>query len=615
MATFKVDLPNGTSYEIDAEDERQVNAIVSQLSGKKSYNDPTETDPNNQEYQAKYGPTRGFLGNAWDSLGKAGSKFASGVEQLNAAIGSVVPNALQPAYQADLQGLHQRTANEQETDRYLNNTGGNILGTGLGIVGTAGPAAFIPGANTYAGTAAVGGLLGASQPVTNERDRLINAGTGAAVSLAAKYGLDKLGSALVNRAANKAKAQASASANASSEASAEGGAISQETGVQGSPTIRAGGGGSGYGSVGEDVSALTASQKEILAEAKKLGFKTTPGQETGSRALQQVEAKLESQPMTSGPFNKIKIENSRALNKTVAKAIGVDANSVDSAVIDQAFRKASNVFDNAADDVPRSIEPKKFVETYSAIQNDLEGVYEGFGNHPLVKRLVGLAESGQPTGQQLQSLSSKLSRAAYKNMTGASGDRDLGMALYRVKDYVDDLLQQGMAPERLAAFKAARENYRNLMLITSRVGIVNPSTGNVSGANLANALQMRDKMGFLRGANQSDMYTAARFAQAFKPLVGDSGTATRSMVANPMDFVVSLPFNIATRAYVSAPSIRAVAGAQSASNALGTAGRNALASSMPVAQKVGPTIAGSAASNVAANALLDKRIKKSEARR
>jgi hypothetical protein len=51
------------------------------------------------------------------------------------------------------------------------------------------------------------------------------------------------------------------------------------------------------------------------------------------------------------------------------------------------------------------------------------------------------------------------------------------------------------------------------------------------------------------------MYEAARFAQAFRPIVGDSGTATRMMEITPLNMLLSMPTNIAASAYTSAPAI------------------------------------------------------------
>jgi hypothetical protein len=377
-------------------------------------------------------------------------------------------------------------------------------------------------------------------------------------------------------AANASSASAAnAAGRAGATASATPGVAQTETTLSGGANVRGSGGGYTFGTAGDDVSAgLNNAQREIATRGREMGMRMTPGQATGSKALQQLEAKLESQPMTSGPFNSIKANNAEVLNREAASAIGerlARGESLSADVLDRASRRIGQVFDDAADDVTRPVDPQGFLQRYTQIQDDVRGLVQGFGDHPLVQDVTKFAEAGQATGRQLQSLTSKLGKAAYKNMSTPSGDRDLGLALYQVKDYVDDLLQQGMDGARAATFQSARQQYRNLMMLTSRVGVVNPSTGNVSGRTLANVLQQKDKGGFLFGRNESGMYDAARFSQAFAPIVGDSGTATRSALPSPTDFVLSLPFNLATRAYTSSPSVNMAVGAQAGANAAANA--------------------------------------------
>jgi hypothetical protein len=70
------------------------------------------------------------------------------------------------------------------------------------------------------------------------------------------------------------------------------------------------------------------------------------------------------------------------------------------------------------------------------------------------------------------------------------------------------------------------------------------------------------------GGNNSDMYDAARFVQAFPEIVGNSGTATRSMGAS--DYVMGMPGNLLARAYLSRP---VTAAAAAGAGAAGTAAR------------------------------------------
>lgn len=327
--------------------------------------------------------------------------------------------------------------------------------------------------------------------------------------------------------------------------------------VSGLATMKATGGGHNFGFVGDDPSAgLNAAKQEAMFKGQDLGFKMTPGQATGSRALQQLEAKLESQPMTSGTFNSIKANNQTALNKIAANAIGENSAVVDSTVLGKASDRLSNVYKMVANDKPRAIDPDSFLNNLAKVESDYEGLLPAsLSENPLVKRLMGYAEKGDATGAQLQDLASKLGRAATNNMTSAGGDRQVGMALFDVKNHVDDLLEQGLKGETLNAFKDARKQYRNLMLLTQRQGVLNPSSGDVSGNALASILQSKDRNGFLLGKNQSDLYNAARFAQAFKPIVGDSGTATRMPLQSATDFLLKLPFNVVTKAYTSQPAI------------------------------------------------------------
>ena len=212
--------------------------------------------------------------------------------------------------------------------------------------------------------------------------------------------------------------------------------------------------------------------------------------------------------------------------------------------------------------------PQNALEQWYA-KNGFRTIASENGWMPLMERTP---TAGKVTAKQLGQLSSKLGKGAYKQMTTESGDRDLGQALYQVKDHVDDLLENSLTGAEREEYAAARGQYRNLMNLARR-GVVNPSTGHVSGGALANRLQAVDRPGFLYGKNTSPLYRAARFAQAFKPIVGDSGTATRS--ANPFDpleLAMGLPANLASRFYLS-PVGQAAVG--DVAPVIGAAGRGA----------------------------------------
>lgn len=527
---------------------------------------PAEYDPTSAAYQERYGTTSGnsFLENARIGAGKFFTDIGLGAQQIGASIADAVAprernlsSLVTGAPKSRADEMKEKAAQKRQTDANILKTGGGWTG----YIGAAVPAGFLPGVNSYTGTAVMGGALGGLQPTVGDESRLFNTALGAGGSVALKGLSNGIASLFKQPAATTVKVTPG---NAGAQASATV-----------TPTASASGGGASFGTVGDDISSgLTAAQRRAMEVGREMGMRTTPGQATGSRALQQLEAKLESQPMTSGPFNAVRANNQSVLNSAAAKAIGEVGDSVDSSVLSAANERIGKAFQRVADSRPRTIDSNAFLGKLSGIESDFEGLLpngQGILDNSLVKQLFAFAGKGNATGEQIQNISSKLGKAAYNNLTSANGDRQLGMALYQVKDVADDLLAQGLSESESAALTAARQQYRNLMLLTQRVGVVNPSTGNVNGVSLANLLQQKDKAGFLLGRNDTALYNAARFAQAFKPIVGDSGTATRSMIQGPTDFLLSLPTTLATRAYVSSPSVAVAQGAQAAGRAVSPA--------------------------------------------
>jgi len=390
-------------------------------------------------------------------------------------------------------------------DAPLMGTGAGLAGNIVGNVAAAAPVAFIPGANTAAGATLIGGALGLAQPVATGESRGINTALGAAGGLAGQ----RLGRAL--------------------------------TGARGG--------------------GLNRAERQVLDRSKALGFKQTPGRASGSTQLQQLEAALESKPFTSGPISAIKASNQSTANRIFNEAIGESGDIVDSTVLDDAFQRLGDVFETTASKVgSRPIDAQKAF----GVLDDLSGRFRGVTakpvlNNPLVEEFVDLAQSGQATGRQLRSLTSRLGKRINNEFTTPSGDRALGEALGEVKGLVDEIIASGLSGDDLARYRQAMQQYRTLSTALSRQNVIDETAGNVNLNALASVLRKNDKTGFLRGQNQSALYDAARFGRAFRPIVGDSGTATRSVGAT--DFVMGLPFNALSRAYFSGPSTAIAGGA------------------------------------------------------
>jgi len=397
-------------------------------------------------------------------------------------------------------------------DKALMNTTAGTVGNVAGSIATALPTMLIPGANTIAGAGVIGSGMGLLQPSTSSKEAALNTvlgGVGGAAGQAAAHGLSSL---------------------------------AQNIG-----------------------SAVTQGQRISAQGGQNLGMRLTPGKASGSTILQKIEAAAESNPITSGGFDALKENNQRILNRAAARAIGENADEVSTPIIERASTRLGNVFDSVADRTPTAFDPATAPARLRTLIQDTEGMIgnnASLADNPLINRLDDFIFNGGATREQLRDLSSKLGRAANNNLKSPNGDRELGSALFSAQDIVEDAIQGSLSPVQRAAYQEARGQYKNLMNLTSNTNVVNPSSGNVSGRNLASTLMRKDRGGFTLGRNGSDMYTAARFVQAHPDIVGNSGTATRSM--GPTDYLAALPGGILSRLYLSRP----VAAAASAGTGL-----------------------------------------------
>lgn len=584
MAQYVITAPDGKKYRVSGDGTQEEALAAFQAQYKPASVDPAP-DPSAGGGTLQIGSPIGWPSGTLDT----GIKTPQWLDRTLSGIGKFPVDMARGAGQMLGMVDQQKIDEAKKLDAPLMRTGAGKVGNVLGGAAFAAPAMLIPGANTAVGASLIGAGVGASQPVATGDSRIANAAFGGAGGLAG-YGVGKGISALAGRARAPGGANSSSTATANVAPSAS----SANATASGAVNLNARSG-INYGSVGPDPSAgLNGPLREALDAGRQMGMRTTPGQATGSRALQQMEAKLASQPMTSGRFNAIDAKNQGVLGRVASRAIGEDAENVSAEVIDNAFTRLGKVFDDAGDDVARAINPDDFVSKLTAIEEGSQGLLTGTKSvidHPLVRDLYTLASRGEATGQQLANISSKLGKAVNTNMRSAGGDRQLGMALGEVKDLTDDLLTQGMSGDRLSKLMQARGQYRTLLTLVNNQGVIDPVSGHVSGKTLANVLQRGDRTGFTRGRNQGDLYTAARFARGFGDKIGNSGTATR-MPMNTMEMAASVPFSLAARAYTSNPAINLALRSQAAANAAGPVMRPMFGAIDPFAQRLLPGAGG-----------------------
>ncbi len=231
MPTYEITAPNGKRYQISGEGTQE-QALAHFQKRYASTFDPSEVDPSSKEFQDKYGPMsnsaairssdKGPLftqAQEYRDLAAGAGKFFTdiglGARQVANTVrrGGIVQEMLSD--KPEDTALEQEAAAKRETDRPLMETGAGKAGfVGASLV-SAIPSLAIPGANTVAGSAAIGGAYGALQPTTSARERAANTAIGAAASGASQYIGQKISQFVGNRIANKTTAaEASQAQNA-----------------------------------------------------------------------------------------------------------------------------------------------------------------------------------------------------------------------------------------------------------------------------------------------------------------------------------------------------------------------------------------------------------------
>lgn len=458
---------------------------------------PMNVNPSEGQGTLKVGPLdTGIATPQWLNRGLAGAG------QALTNIGRGVGQSLGMVSRQDIEEARR-------LDAPLDATTAGKVGNFAGNVAALAPTAMIPGANTVAGASAIGAATGLMQPSTSTGETVGNTLFGT------------LGGAAGQAAANKIGQVARGS-----------------------------------------TSQITQGQQQAAQAGKSIGMRLTPGKASGSAALQKAEMAMESNPLTSSGFDAIKEANQTALNRAAAKAIGESADELSTPVLARAERRIGSVFDSIKDKTPVPLDPVGVGGRLNAIKQESEGMLMGNSQldmNGLWQRLDSFVnDQGGATREQLRNLSSNLGKAARNNMTTPNGDRALGEALFSAQEVVEDAIQGTLNKTEKAAYAQAREQYRNLMNLTAKTNVVNPSNGNVAGRSLATTLMQKDRGGFTMGKNTTDLYKAARFVQAFPDIVGNSGTATRSM--GPADYLTGLPGGVLARLYLSQP-VAAAAGA------------------------------------------------------
>lgn len=268
-------------------------------------------------------------------------------------------------------------------------------------------------------------------------------------------------------------------------------------------------------------SYATQSQKYLQRAAEALGFQLTPAARTMNPTMMRVEAGLESNPLTSGPFGRLTQANQRLINQTAAKAIGQNADNLSATILGQADDAIGRRFDAIARHrIPLT---PQFEQGVRNAEQQYMSVWGSRGDTKaagVISDALDEAQRGVMTGERYNALRSELSkvtRDAYR-----TGNSRLGELTKNLIDTLDDAAVAGLPQGAAQDVAAARTQWKTLLNIERSL-----NGENLSAAKMSNVLRREDPRGYLRGGRSSDLYTLVRAGEQFRNLTGDSGTAAR----------------------------------------------------------------------------------------
>lgn len=259
----------------------------------------------------------------------------------------------------------------------------------------------------------------------------------------------------------------------------------------------------------------------------------TAGQMTGNNKLRYMESELGGERAAD-----MLAQQGDQFTAAVLRRAGIAANRATPDVIDGAFTQIGGEFNRLG--AGNTLLPDRaFVSDLGAALNWYGGRVSPPNRAPIIsnyaQEIGHLAGAGPISGQAYQSLRSRIAADAR-----GAGDQYVAHTLRDLTETLDDAMERSIRsnnPNDLGAWRNAREQYRNLLVIERAAGGAGEQAalGIISPAQLRNATQqVGGRRAYVRG--QGDFSELARAGEATMRPMPNSGTASRSAARRLFEF-------------------------------------------------------------------------------
>lgn len=292
-------------------------------------------------------------------------------------------------------------------------------------------------------------------------------------------------------------------------------------------------GGALLGGIAPDVARRALTPMPISPERQKQvallgdeGVDLTAGQKTGRKPLQYLESEL-----GGGKAAGVMERQGEQFTRAAAAKAGIKADRLTPDVMDDAFRVVGDKFDDLASRTPLPVDARMQDDMLEAVME-----YQSLTGAPasaaedIMNRVSELAtkNNGVLDGAAYKTISTELRKKASK-----ASSPELREALHGIKDALDSAIERGLSGDLLKEWKAARTQYRNMLVLEKTMMGAGEKTaeGIVSPSQLRNAtVQKQGGRNYVRG--KGDFAPLARAGEATMKPLPNSGTAGRFNAQN-----------------------------------------------------------------------------------
>jgi hypothetical protein len=270
---------------------------------------------------------------------------------------------------------------------------------------------------------------------------------------------------------------------------------------------------------------INAERQRLLGVLDDEGVDLTAGQRTGREGLKYAEAEL-----GGGRANQVAERQGEQFTGAALRRAGIDATRATPEVIDDAFTRLGNQFDDLASrtNVPldRQLQDDLLdaVVDYQSMAAEVRPVAE-----QIVNRISELANQNNGTlaGAAYQDVRSRIS----KILRSQGADPALKEVAGSIGEALDDAVERTLSGQLLDTWRTTRTQYRNLKTIEQAATAAGEKTaeGLLSPSQLRTAtVQKQGRTNYARG--RGDFADLARAGEATMKPLPQSGSAPRLMV-------------------------------------------------------------------------------------